>query len=191
VAGGVLYQHRRRNVARRSICPAVFVTSVVYVTDGSCGIALNSTDPLIKPSQTRKSSSNGPCPPRPRSPAPCCGMPGRVGCLREGGQVDLDREGRGGLDDPGIYVAVPVSPACGVEQVGIDDRNVGWGQFHSPVKRDCRRSPGYVGPSSPVRTRAMRSGYRSVSSWGGGSCARGDSSAARSGWSPQVRAWPR
>lgn len=38
-------------------------------------------------------------------------------------QVDLDREGHGGLDHPGEHLAVPVLPACRVEHIGVHHRD--------------------------------------------------------------------
>src|ERR1022692_3117160 len=57
--------------------------------------------------------------------------------LPEAGQVDLDREGRGGLDESGEYLAVPVPPARRVVQVGVHDRDACRGQLHAPVEENA------------------------------------------------------
>ncbi len=85
----------------------------------------------------------------------------------------------------GIALRRPRRASVGVHRPGRGRRGPGCG----------RRGPGRgghrPGPSRPVRTRAMRSGYWSARSSGRGSWACGVRNSARRGCRPEVRASPR
>src|SRR5271165_4887181 len=58
--------------------------------------------------------------------------------LTPGRQIDFDREGCRGLDRAGEDIAFAVVPARRVEEIGVDNGDVGGGQLHSPVEPDAR-----------------------------------------------------